>query len=362
MSTAWRDAEFLAVVMALWEARGGDVGMGELVRVGGGNADSVWGMLDELARRGCRVERSPGGVSLVTAGVGIWREVLEESARRAAGGGGGRGRRVGRHAAVFAETGSTNDAAWGYAEAADADGMVVLANHQTAGRGRLGRAWTAKPGQSVLMSVVLHGIAAEALDRLTLLAGLATAVGVERTVSEAGGAIGDGGHVGIRWPNDLVLDGRGGERGSDGRVGRKLAGILVETRKLKTARGVIDAVVVGIGINVAQGVADFPAELKGRGISIFEAAGILVDRLRVVEAVAESLGEYLALQEACGEDAWLGQWKERCAMLGRRLTVRIGREEITGLVLDVAPLQGLVLRDERGATHFASARTSSVVA
>jgi len=131
---------------------------------------------------------------------------------------------------------------------------------------------------------------------------------------------------------------------------------------LEAGGGAVDAVVVGIGINVAQGAGDFPPELGGRGISIFEAAGMLVDRLRVTEAVAGSLGEYLALQAAGGEELWLGQWKERCEMLGRRLTVRTGQQEITGLVLDVAPLQGLVLRDERGATHFASARTSSVVA
>ena len=331
-----------ALLLALWEARGRELPMGELLKHVGGSQAKVQRVLDDLAARGCRIERSPGGVRLVTAGLACWRDLIASTARRD-------GRRLGRSAVVLPETASTNDAAWQVAGTQDSDGLVVLADYQAAGRGRLGRRWEAKAGQSVLMSVILHDMPAESLDRLTLLAGLATAEGLERAMREAGGGGGmpAGGRIGIHWPNDLLVG------------GRKLAGILVETRRLESARGRIDAVVVGIGVNVAQGPADFPADLASRGISLFEACGSLLDRLRLVLAVLAGLEEHLATADRPG-DAWLDRWKERCDMLGRSLTVRSGAREITGQVLDVDPLQGLILRDERGGTHFLSARTSTL--
>ena len=249
--------------------------------------------------------------------------------------------RLGRRAMVYASTTSTNDVAWQCAGAADSDGLVVLADEQTAGRGRLGHRWLATKGQSVLMSVVLTGMPADSIDQLTLLAGLATAVALEKILAASAAR-----HerLEIKWPNDLLLD------------GRKLAGILVERRTLPG--GTLPAVVVGIGINITQSPADFSPEIAGRATSIYM-AGASVDRLRVAAAVLASLEDYhLRLAQ---ESSWLGEWKSRCAMLGRPVTIRSGRLVVRGQVLDVAPLQGLVVRDEDGATHFLSARTSTVV-
>ena len=312
--------------------------MRELLRQSGASLPQAQKALDDLAARGCRIERTPGGVCLVTTDLSSWRELVPALARR-------NGWRLGRQVAVHPEIASTNDAAWQAAGTADADGLVALADHQTAGRGRLGRAWHARAGQSVLMSILLHGVKAETLDRLTLLAGLATAVGIEHAVESAQGALAGGARVEIKWPNDLLVG------------GRKLAGILVEARKLAAPRGAIDAAVVGIGINVAQGPADFPPELGRSAISLFQAAGLILDRLRVVEAVLASLDAHLSREPT---DDWLAPWKARCAMLGRRVTARQGHRVITGQVLDVAPLHGLVVRDDQGATHLLSARTCSI--
>jgi len=330
--------EGTAVLLALWDAHGQDVPMRELLRQSHRSLPQVQAALDALAARGCRIERTPGGVSLVTTGLSSWRPIIQALAQR-------HGWRLGRQALVYPEIASTNDAAWQAAGTQDADGCVVLADHQTAGRGRRGRAWHARAGQSVLLSILLLGMPAEALDRLTLLAGLATAIGIEQAVETAKGALAGGTRIEIKWPNDLLI------------AGRKLAGILVEARKAATPRGPIDAAVVGIGINVAQGPADFPPELGARAISLFQAAGLLPDRLRVVRAVLASLDAYL-VREPTG--TWLAQWKERCGMLGRRITARHGHRVITGQVLDVAPLHGLILRDDRGATHLLSARTCSL--
>ncbi len=335
--------EIGAVLLALWDARGQEVPMGELLRQPGATVAKVQAALEDLAESGCRIERSPGGVSLATAGLGCWRELITTLARR-------HGWRLGRKARVYPEIASTNDAAWEAAGAADGDGAVVLANVQSAGRGRLGRVWHAQAGQSVLLSVVLRNMPAAGMDRLTLLAGLATAEGLERAVEGAQGSVG---RIEIKWPNDLLV------------AGRKLAGILVEARKLDgpgggpggTGGGAVEAAVVGIGINVAQGAGDFPAELAGRGISLFMATGLMLDRMRVAAAVLARLNDYLTR----GDNAeWLTQWKERCGMLGRQTTLRSGDREITGQVLDIDPLQGLSVRDDQGVTHFLSARTCTI--
>lgn len=329
--------EVTAVLLSLWDAHGRDVPMQELLRLTGVSSSKARTSLDALAARGCRIERTPAGVSLLHAGLATWRELIIAQARR-------HDWRLGRQAVVYPATESTNDAAWQMAGADDADGLVVLADYQTAGRGRLGRRWQAKPAQSILMSVLLHPMPAKDLDRLTLLAGLATAVGLERAVEAAHGTLA-GGRLEIKWPNDVLAG------------GRKLAGILVETRRLSAQGRALEAVVVGIGVNVTQGAADFAPELGGRAISLFEASGLMPDRLRVILALLESLDAHLRLS---AESQWLGHWKERCGMLGRRLSVRAGEREITGQVLDVAPLQGLLLRDDRGATHLLSARTCSI--
>jgi BirA family biotin operon repressor/biotin-[acetyl-CoA-carboxylase] ligase len=170
-------------------------------------------------------------------------------------------------------------------------------------------------------------------------------VGLERAVEAAKGTLAGGTHIEIKWPNDLLVG------------GRKLAGILVEARKIATPRGAIEAAVVGIGVNVAQGPADFPPELGRRGISLFEAAGLMLDRLRVVDAVLASLDDHLVRERS---DEWLAPWKHRCGMLGRRVTARQGGRVITGQVLDIDPLHGLIVRDDQGATHLLSARTCSI--
>src|SRR4051794_30216611 len=117
------------VLLALWDARGREVPMRELLRVSGApdeNPARVQGVLEDLARRGCRIERTPGGVRLVTAGLGSWEDLICGLAQR-------HGWRLGRRAQVFSETTSTNDAGFVAAAGNDSDGTVVLANHQTAG-------------------------------------------------------------------------------------------------------------------------------------------------------------------------------------------------------------------------------------
>jgi BirA family biotin operon repressor/biotin-[acetyl-CoA-carboxylase] ligase len=190
---------------------------------------------------------------------------------------------AGRFADVrwFAELDSTNRLAADLARAGVPDGVVVGADHQTAGRGRRGRTWDSPPGASLLVSVVLRP--APAL--VTLAAGVAAAEACEAVVGVA---------VGLKWPNDLLLD------------GAKLGGILSEL--------VGDAAVVGLGLNLAW--APPGAAVLGSG----------VDRTALLDA-------YLAGLATPGDV--LARYRRRCTTLGRRVRVELPGVSVEGVATDV---------------------------
>jgi BirA family biotin operon repressor/biotin-[acetyl-CoA-carboxylase] ligase len=173
-------------------------------------------------------------------------------------------------------TTSTNDLARELAQAGAPDGTLVTAGGQTAGRGRQGRVWVAPEGRAVLMSLVLR----RSGPLLSLAAGIAVAEVV-------------GPDAGIKWPNDVLT--------ADG---RKLAGILVESRPQE------EWAVLGIGLNVALRGDDLPQELRGRAGSMG----------RPVEEVETILGQVLAGLErwlTASEGEILAAWAERDALRGR---------------------------------------------
>jgi BirA family biotin operon repressor/biotin-[acetyl-CoA-carboxylase] ligase len=323
-----------AVLLALWRggSGAGESSMQAVLRETLAPVPEVKQALAILRQRGCLIEEEPTGVlRLVSTGLACWRDVLEELAQRESW-------RIGRRVMVFFRTGSTNDVAWQCPPPAlhpEMDGLVVLADEQAAGRGRLGHEWVAKAEQSVLMSVLLRGGQERGAEWLTMVAGLAVAAAVE----EAAGALGEKIAARIKWPNDVLID------------RRKVAGILVERRG--------EAVVVGIGVNVMQAAADFPEALAQRATSLYQATGRAVDRLRVVVALVRKLHTYVAA-EAPERQGWAEEWKGRCGMIGTRITARGAAGAVAGEVVDVDPLEGLVVRDAAGAVHFLSAQTTTL--
>lgn len=181
----------------------------------------------------------------------------------------------------YAELDSTNRLAGDLARAGAADGVVVGADHQTAGRGRRGRSWESRPGESLLVSVVLRPPPA----LVTLAAGVAAAEACEAVA---------GADVALKWPNDLLLG------------GAKLGGILAEL--------VAGAAVVGLGINLTWAPAG--AASLGPG----------VDRHAL-------LGAYLSRLDAPGDV--LARYRDRCATLGRRVRVELPDGPFEGLATDV---------------------------
>ncbi len=154
---------------------------------------------------------------------------------------------------------STMERAWSLAEAGAEVGTLVLAEEQTAGRGRSGRSWHSPPGQGLWMSWILPPLGAR-LPVLPLRVGLRLARGIEAVAAVA---------VDLKWPNDLWLD------------GRKLGGVLTETRG--------GQVVVGVGLNVRPPPGGFPAELAEVAVALEERAGP-VGRGALATALLDALG------------------------------------------------------------------------
>jgi len=197
----------------------------------------------------------------------------------------------------FTELDSTNRYLLDAARAGAPGGIVAVADHQTAGRGRLGRTWVAPPGASLLMSVLLRPeIPVEQRHALVTAAGLAMAEAVEAVTGVV---------AGLKWPNDLLVG------------DRKLAGILAE------ATG--DAVVVGIGVNIEWH--DVPADLTEIATACNLAGGTPTDRRAV-------LGEFLSRYAArlADPDDTRRAYEARLLTLGR--TVRV--ERAGGAIVGVA--------------------------
>lgn len=226
---------------------------------------------------------------------------------------------------LYRRAGSTNDIARRLAEAGAPAGTVVLADEQTAGRGRGGRRWYAPPGAALLLSIVLRprlpagGEAAP--GAIPLRVGLAVARAVERVA---------GVRTVIKWPNDLLIEGRG-----------KLAGILCEGAI--TASGKTH-VVAGIGINVGQSAGDFPPEVRPLATSLRLVAGE-ISRPELAGAI---ISHVLALTRRAGEPLepeLLEELAERDLLRGRRVAID---GEPRGIACGIAAEGALLVREAEG--------------
>ena len=210
-------------------------------------------------------------------------------------------RRTRSHAARFgaphrhyARTDSTNNRARELAAAGAPGGTVVTAAEQTAGRGRQGRAWTAPAGKALLYSALLRP-----LEERHLMLPLA----VPLAVCEAAEALRPGLECGVKWPNDVLVD------------GRKLAGVLIEARPRD------GWAVIGVGLNLTIAPDEFPEELRETATSVFPdpPAVPYVDHSGIRNSPAGVLSERLGAWVEAGPDEVLAAWRQRDALRGREI-------------------------------------------
>jgi BirA family biotin operon repressor/biotin-[acetyl-CoA-carboxylase] ligase len=236
--------------------------------------------------------------------------------------------RLGRLYQRLASCASTSDEVARLARGGAAEGALVVAEAQTAGRGRQGRSWHSPPGENLTLSVLLRPpIAAPRVPPLTLLVGAVAA--------EVVAALGAAPH--LKWPNDVLLPTPAGLR--------KVAGILVE---MATERDRVRQVVVGLGLNVnAQA---FPPELADRATSLRLSLGRPVDRGQLLTAFLNAFEPaYDHFVNAGPADA-LARWRTHAA-LGARCRIERDGTVISGVALDVDDEGALLVRDDDGAVR-----------
>jgi BirA family transcriptional regulator, biotin operon repressor / biotin---[acetyl-CoA-carboxylase] ligase len=226
---------------------------------------------------------------------------------------------------------STNDLAGARAKAGAAQGLVVATEQQSAGRGRLGRAWHSPAGENLYLSILLRPTRpAFEIPPVTLLAGAAVAHALARLALAPR----------LKWPNDvqLVVDG----------APRKVAGILTE---MSSEGGRVGHVVVGVGLNV--NALAFPSELAARATSLRLAAGRPFERAVVLAAVLEEIERLYEAFEAVGPAAAGEAWQPFAA-LGERCRVNAPGApggQLEGTMLGIDADGALRLGDDAGHIH-----------
>lgn len=224
---------------------------------------------------------------------------------------------------------TTQRVAFELAEQGAADGTVVVADTQTAGRGRRGRGWHDAAGDSLLMSIVIRPrLAVADLPKLSLAAAVAVAEAID---------LATGLEARLKWPNDVLVN------------GRKAAGILLESRIVAEP-----IVVVGIGVNLRQRT--FPLELTGTATSVDLEGGRAAGREELLEVVLAAFDDWRTRLEREGFAPLRARWLALADTIGRAVTVG----EHRGVAVDLAEDGALVLRQEARLQHvFAGEVTAS---
>ncbi|MCA1846408.1 MAG: biotin--[acetyl-CoA-carboxylase] ligase [Actinobacteria bacterium] len=228
---------------------------------------------------------------------------------------------------IHEELPSTNTALVEEARAGAPEGLVLVADHQTAGRGRLGRTWSAEPGTALLVSVLLRPpLPVDEVPLVLMAAGLAACDGVEAAA---------GFRPQLKWPNDLVVD------------DRKLAGLLTEA-----TGGSAPGVVLGLGINVSTRA--YPPELSREATSCEEIASKPIDRTEVLIAFLAALeSRYSTALAPGGRETTLTAYRSDSATLGRRVRVELtSGPPLEGHANRLADDGQLVVTDDAGTEHL----------
>ena len=218
----------------------------------------------------------------------------------------------------FSEVSSTNDVAFALAEQGRAEGTLVGADMQTAGRGRQGRHWASPPGAGLYVSIVLRP-AEHVAGLLTLAAGVAVADGLGEATGLA---------VSLKWPNDVYV------------AGRKLAGILAEAG---TSAAGLSYVVLGMGINLMP--AAYSPEIANRATSLEFELARPVDRGLVLATCLAALGERYRQLASRDEQRVISAWRTYASnTFGKVVEVTVGSGTVAGIVEDINDKGALLIR------------------
>ena len=231
---------------------------------------------------------------------------------------------VGQHVEFLKETDSTNTEGRRQAEKGAADGTLVVAERQTAGKGRRGRNWTSPPGSGIWMSLILKpDLEPACAPMVTLIAGLAVSRGIEDYC---------GIYTQIKWPNDLTLS------------GKKICGILTE---MSADMEMIRYVVVGIGINV--NITNFPDEIAKTATSLYLESGKTIKRSGMIACIMKRMEEYYEAFLSVGDLSCIQkEYEKRLVNRDREVLVLAPKGQYQGICRGINKEGELLVEREDG--------------
>lgn len=300
------------VLAALMEAEE-DMSGERLARKLGVSRNAVWKAIEALRGDGYEIEAGTNrGYRLNQA-----EDMLSEAGiRRYLTG------NLGAQMELQREIDSTNTRAKALAAQGASHGMLVCAASQTGGRGRFGRKFHSPDKGGIYMSLILRpNLPADQAVMVTSMTAVAVARAIERLADVK---------VGIKWVNDLFIE------------GRKVCGILCEAG-MDFESGQLEYAVVGIGVNTAR--AEFPEELKDIATSVGNVCGRDISRNRLIAEICNCMDEMLPL---LGTNAFMEESRARSVVLGRNVTVLRGGERFEAKAVAIDDQGGLVIETEQG--------------
>lgn len=307
------DAQILAAL------RGPDAVSGaELAQRLGISRAAIWARIEDLRKLGFEIDASPHHGYCLRSSPDLL--LADDLTSRLAG-----KVVIGREIHVFKETASTNDVVEKLARDGAKEGVVVFAESQSRGRGRLGRKWHSPAGQGLYFSVLLRPrLRPLEATQFTVVAATALVRAIEAITSV---------RPTIKWPNDLLVE------------GRKIAGVLTE---LSAELDTIKYLILGIGLDVNQTTGDFPPELRGIATSLRIAGGHSVPRPELATRILNELDADYARVRRGQFDEVADEWEARCTTIGRNVAIRIGDRVIQGCAESLDDDGALLLRTQHG--------------
>jgi BirA family biotin operon repressor/biotin-[acetyl-CoA-carboxylase] ligase len=279
---------------------------------------AVWKHICALKEEGYIIEssRKKGYALRETPDCLLEREICE----------GLKNRVIGKRGIVhFNETDSTNIRAEHLADNGAPEGMVVVAERQTQGRGRRGRVWFSPADEGIYASVILRpDIPPNEAPRLTLLTAVAIAEAIRSCTSLP---------AAIKWPNDIFVG------------GKKVAGILTEIRAEMDR---IHYIVIGLGINVNNKAESYPLDIQDKATSLFIESGNLFSRAVILRTCLECFETQYELFKVHGFGPVMQQWKQLSNVIGKQVSVDVIDKNYIGLVQDIDEDGFLMIRDKEG--------------
>ncbi len=277
---------------------------------------AIWKHIKALRDEGYIVESHPRvGYRLCGMPDRLYPEVINEYLKT---------KTIGSGIVHFGKTTSTNDIAKELAQSGALEGTVVIAEEQTGGRGRMGRAWYSKQGDGIWASIILRPEQSPSeAPKITLL----TAVALVKSLAKSGV------NPGIKWPNDIMIN------------GKKIAGVLTE---MNAEMDRINYIVVGFGLNVNAQVDNWPVELRETATSLHTEKGFVDNRAKLLAEVLFQFEEQYLNFKNGRFDLIAHEWRCHSATMGKLVRVVIHSQVFEGTAIDIDEDGSLLVECEGG--------------